>query len=63
MKTRPDGMNNIYVIDHGKKYIEKNYERPFFDRLIRNFLSVTLPNIKYFKLASFMVKLGKPFQY
>ena len=63
MTTCPAGVNYMHVIDHGKKYIEKNYERPFFDRLIRNFLSVTLPNIKYFKLASFMVKLGKPFQF
>ena len=45
MTTCPAGVNYMHVIDHGKKYIEKNYERPFFDRLIRNFLSVTLPNV------------------
>jgi glycolate oxidase iron-sulfur subunit len=52
----------MHIIDHGKKYIEKNYERSFFDKLIRHFLSITLPNTKIFKLSSFFVKLSKPFQ-
>ena len=30
MTTCPAGVNYMHVIDHGKKYIEKNYERPFF---------------------------------
>jgi glyoxylate reductase len=46
-----------------RKYIEKNYERPFFDKLLRNFLSITLPNVRYFKVASFFVKIGKPFSF
>ncbi len=52
----------MHLIDHGKKYIEKNYERSFFDKLIRYFLSITLPNTKVFKLSSFLVKLSKPFK-
>ena len=61
MTTCPAGVNYMHLIDHGKKYIEKNYERSFFDKLIRYFLSVTLPNTKVFKLSSFLVKLSKPF--
>ena len=53
----------MHIIDHGKKYIEKNYERSFFDRTIRSFLSVVLPNTGYFRLASYMVKLVKPFKF
>ena len=53
----------MHVIDHGKKYIEKNYKRPLFDRLIRYFLSITLPNVKVFKLSSYGVKLIKPFKF
>ena len=34
MTTCPAGVNYMHIIDHGKKYIEKNYERPFFDRAI-----------------------------
>ena len=63
MTTCPAGVNYMHIIDHGKKYIEKNYERSFFDRTIRNFLSVVLPNTGYFRLASHMVKLAKPFQF
>jgi glycolate oxidase iron-sulfur subunit len=63
MTTCPAGVNYMHVIDHGKKYIEKNFERPFFDRTIRSFLSVVLPNVRYFRLASLFVKLAKPFQF
>ena len=63
MTTCPAGVNYMHVIDHGKKYIEKNFERPFFDRTIRSFLSVVLPNVRYFRIASLLVKLAKPFQF
>ena len=63
MTTCPAGVNYMHLIDHGRKYIEKNYERPFFDRIIRNFLSKILPDSKLFKLSIFFVKLGKPFKF
>ena len=62
MTTCPAGVNYMHIIDHGKKYIEKNYERSFFDRTIRSFLSVVLPNTGYFKIASYIVKFAKPLQ-
>jgi len=63
MTTCPAEVNYMHLIDHGRKYIEKNYERPFFDRLIRNFLSTVLPNKKLFKLSSLLVRIGKPFKF
>ncbi len=63
MTTCPAGVNYMHLIDHGKKYIEKNYERSTFDKLIRYFLSITLPNTKVFRLSSFLVKLSKPFKF
>jgi len=63
MTTCPAGVNYMHLIDHGRKYIEKNYERPFFDRIIRNFLSKILPDLKLFKLSIVFVKLGKPFKF
>jgi glycolate oxidase iron-sulfur subunit len=63
MTTCPSGVNYMHIIDHGKKYIEKNYERGFFDKLIRYFLSITLPNPKIFKLSSWFVKLAKPIKF
>jgi len=63
MTTCPAEVNYMHLIDHGRKYIEKNYERPFFDRIIRDFLSTVLPNTKLFKLLSILVKIGKPFKF
>ena len=63
MTTCPAGVNYMHLIDHGRKYIEQNFQRPFFDRLLRNFLSLVLPNTKYFRLASIFVKIGKPFSF
>ena len=63
MTTCPAEVNYMHLIDHGRKYIEKNYERPFFDRIIRNFLSKTLPDPKLFKLSIFLAKLGKPLKF
>src|SRR6056300_1499901 len=63
MTTCPSGVNYMHIIDHGKKYIEKNYERGFFDKLIRYFLSITLPNPKIVKLSSWFVKLAKPIKF
>ncbi len=36
MTTCPSGVNYMHLIDHGRKYIEKTYNRPFQDKLIRN---------------------------
>ena len=63
MTTCPAGVNYMHVIDHGRKYIEQNYERPFFDKLIRNFLSTVLPNTNYFKILRFFAIIGKPFSF
>ena len=63
MTTCPAGVNYMHIIDHGKKYIEKNFKRPFFDRITRNFLSVVLPNVKIFKISSILVKISKPFKF
>ena len=62
MTTCPAEVNYMHLIDHGRKYIEKNYERSFFDKIIRNFLSIVLPNNKLFKLSSLLVKIAKPFK-
>ena len=63
MTTCPAGVNYMHLIDHGRKYIEQNYKRPFFDRMLRNFLSVVLPNVKYFRLISILSKIGKLFNF
>ena len=63
MTTCPAGVNYMHVIDHGRKYIEQNYQRPFFDRLIRDALSIILPNEKLFRIMSYLARIGRPFQF
>ena len=63
MTTCPSNVNYMHIIDHGRKYIEKNYQRPFFDRLIRDALSIILPNVKLFRIMSYLARIGRPFQF
>ena len=63
MTTCPSGVNYMHLIDHGRNHVEQTYKRPFLDRLMRNFLSITLPNPKIFKLIILAVKIVKPFKF
>lgn len=63
MSTCPSGVNYMHIIDHGRNYIEKNYQRSLLDRIAREMLSKILPNIRLFKLMSFGANLFRPFQY
>ncbi len=63
MTTCPSGVNYMHLIDHGRNYIEKNYERPFWDKQIRSLLSIILPNQNLFKTLGFFVKLLKPIKF
>tara|TARA_Y100001958_G_C21205241_1_gene531402 strand:+ start:43 stop:1344 length:1302 start_codon:yes stop_codon:yes gene_type:complete len=63
MTTCPSGVNYMHLIDHGRNYVEKNYQRPFYQRIFRNFLSVTLPKPKIFKFLIFFAKIGQMFKF
>ena len=63
MTTCPSGVNYMHLIDHGRNYVEKNYQRPFYQRLFRNFLSKTLPKPKIFKFLIFFAKIGQLFKF
>ena len=63
MSTCPSGVNYMHLIDHGRNYIEKNYERHFWDRQTRNLLSVLLPNQNFFRLAGFFIRFLKPIKF
>ena len=38
MTTCPSGVNYMHLIDHGRNHIERTYQRPFKERILRNFL-------------------------
>ena len=63
MTTCPSGVNYMHFIDHGRNYVEKNYQRPFYQRLFRNFLAKTLPKPKIFKFLIFFAKIGQLFKF
>ena len=63
MTTCPSEVNYMHLIDHGRNYIEKNYERPFWDKQIRNFLSIILPNQNLFRIFGFFTRLLKPIKF
>tara|TARA_B100000945_G_scaffold321266_1_gene334836 strand:+ start:3222 stop:4523 length:1302 start_codon:yes stop_codon:yes gene_type:complete len=63
MTTCPSGVNYMHLIDHGRNYVEKKYQRPFIDKLFRNFLSQTLPKPKIFKFLILFAKIGKMFKF
>ena len=63
MTTCPSGVNYMHLIDHGRNHIEKTYKRPLVDRLIRNFLSITLSKSFNFRVIMILTQFVKPFRF
>ncbi len=63
MTTCPSGVNYMHLIDHGRNHVEATYKRPWFDRLIRNILSYTLPRPNIFFILTLLTKIIKPFSF
>ncbi len=63
MTTCPSGVNYMHLVDHGRSHIEKTFKRNFKDRLIRNFLSVTLSKAINFKIILILTRFIRPFRF
>ena len=63
MTTCPSGVNYMHLIDHGRNHIEKTYQRPFKERILRNFLSGVLTKSFNFKLIAILTRIIKPFNF
>src|SRR5271156_2352455 len=63
MTTCPSGVNYMHLVDHARVHIEKTYQRPFTDRLLRNVLARILPYPKRMRAALQLARLGKPFSF
>ena len=61
MTTCPSGVNYMHLVDHAREYIEDNYKRPIFDRIMRATLAQILPYDKRFRFAMRSARLVKPF--
>jgi glycolate oxidase iron-sulfur subunit len=62
MTTCPSGVNYMHLVDHGRRYIEETYTRPWHERLLRRLLIRVLPSPGRMRLAMVAARLGKPFR-
>ncbi len=60
MSTCPSSVHYMHLVDHAREYIEENYQRPLFDRLLRWTLAQILPYPGRFRLAMRGARLAKP---
>lgn len=51
MTTCPSGVNYMHLVDHARAHIEKTYQRPPADRMIRALLAFVLPYPSRFRMA------------
>ncbi len=61
MTTCPSGVNYMHLVDHARTYIERTYQRPWHERLLRSVLARVLPYPGRFRLALLGARLGRPF--
>ena len=60
MTTCPSGVNYMHLIDEARAHVEETYERPLFERLLRNVLAYTMPRPALFRLSLIGAKLASP---
>mgnify|MGYP001821663682 CR=1 FL=1 len=60
MTTCPSGVHYMHLVDHARAHIEKTYQRPLADRLLRRILATVLPRPNLFRLALLGAKFAKP---
>ncbi len=61
MTTCPSGVNYMHLVDHARAHIEKTYQRPFINRMLRSVLAHVLPYPGRFRAALTLAKFGRPF--
>ncbi len=61
MTTCPSGVNYMHLVDHGRHHIEETYRRPLPDRVLRALLAFLMPRPEFFRWATMLGWLAKPF--
>ncbi len=61
MTTCPSGVNYMHLIDHARRWIERNYRRPWSERRFRRMLGAVLSRPALFRWALRGATLGRPF--
>lgn len=61
MSTCPSGVNYMHLIDTARVHVEKTFERPASERLLRNLLAFVMPRPGLFRHLMSAAALAKPF--
>jgi len=61
MTTCPSGVNYMHLVDHGRRWIEQRYQRPWAERALRRLLGKVLTRPARFRLALRGAVLAKGF--
>ncbi|TAD90404.1 MAG: glycolate oxidase iron-sulfur subunit [Alphaproteobacteria bacterium] len=59
MTTCPSGVHYMHLVDHARNHIEEHYQRPWFDRMLRQVLGMVLPSPTLFRFALIGAWFGK----
>ena len=59
--TCPSGVDYMHLIDHGRKVIERDYQRPLFERAYRWFLAQVLPRPAFVPVVAAACAFGRGF--
>jgi glycolate oxidase iron-sulfur subunit len=60
MTTCPSGVNYMHLVDQARVKIEKEYARPFTERVLRATLAWVLPRPAWFRASMILARLGRP---
>jgi glycolate dehydrogenase iron-sulfur subunit len=61
MTTCPSGVNYMHLVDHGRRWIQERYRRPWAERALRRLLGNVLTRPSRFRLALRGAILARPF--
>ena len=61
MTTCPSGVNYMHLIDRARVHVERTYNRPIFEKLMRAVLGFAMPRPKVFRAALNAAKIARPF--
>jgi glycolate oxidase iron-sulfur subunit len=61
MTTCPSGVNYMHLIDQARVHVEKTYNRPIFEKILRALLGFAMPRPRIFRMALEAAKIARPF--
>ncbi|MGB0661441.1 MAG: glycolate oxidase subunit GlcF [Mangrovicoccus sp.] len=62
MTTCPSGVHYMHLVDHARAHIEKTYQRPWLERMLRWSLRHILPYPGRMRAALVLAKIARPFR-